>query len=371
MAKDCIEWSEYAKIEIIIKKYLEEHNIVGDVKFIDLIDTPDEYVNENLFVRINDDGDGLIFHSIPSGTYKTTLPGDPRVPEDIGGIDKDTLASELDGKTNSEMWDEILFKTMFATKTDDKDVTLNSIMSGYVEVGTSISGTLTATYNHGEITDGDGVTTSEIGDSSTKFVFIDYDDNTITKNVTDIDVQSTPITTKVLSGSHRCKVILTHLPGTKSYLDSKGHVYTDTNLDDLIAETEEIGYSNYYYGRYKILQGFFNNASDPITTGTGSAERLDVNLFHNKVWGLNGSVLSSLSFLDTQYKFVVAFPKSFGDVTKIVLTQGGTPIEIQNNPSMSKFEKEYDMPDGKVTYNVYSYTVANPLVTGTPIKVFL
>lgn len=311
-----------------LKSFFEAGDEPTEEQFIDLIDT--------------------IFDAIK---YNSQLPDTQPVPVGIGGIPAGTLASVLKTKTKTQILDELLFPTVFASMTTPRGVSLNALASGVIEIGTVVSGALAATYNKGEITDGDGITTSEIGGDPINYEFTHLD-GTVTDNS---NVDTLNVDEEITPGVLSFQVKVTHHAGTKAYKDSKGNSYVDAALDVLIAQTIDQMSSPLIYGRYWVLIGTFDDAATVIFTNDGTNDCLDIALFNEKSLQ-NDGYEKSISYVGSRRKCVVAYPESYGNIEKFDFFALGTGVD-----KIASLVEHADMyrklPNGSyVPYKCYSYT---------------
>jgi hypothetical protein len=156
--------------------------------------------------------------------YNTTI-ADSVVSVSVGGAPA-APASAWKAKSLVQVLDDILFPTILASVGSAKSLDLAvSGTSGTLEIGTSVSRTLTATFARGTITNGTGSANANplVGDA-TGYTF------------TGTGISSTAqagntlaFTTAIVSGSNNWAVTATHAAGTGAYTDNKG--VAGTNLD--------------------------------------------------------------------------------------------------------------------------------------------
>jgi len=308
--------------------------------------------------------------------YKSDFSDFQTLPNDIGGFDSGTQIGTLTGKTLSEMWDELLVPTVYASITTNKTVHITGYF-GDKEVGTVYTNiAITANYDKGTITDGDGVTTNNIGGNATNYVFTLLDSSTSASTNNTIYVSGV-----VEYGTSKFSVDIAHNSGISScYIDNKGHQYVDTNIDNQLSETTESGNSSNIRGRFFILCGVFTNSADTILDGSGY---LDYTKFSSGVswsgheFGDNG--YSKQLSINGKLKFVIAYPVSsattLGDwsyhstLTALDFT-GGLNDSILNQV-VSTIE-DYKLPNNTIIqYHVHTYIQAVLGGTNDEIKVIV
>ena len=153
--------------------------------------------------------------AIADGVVSVSVGGAPAAP-----------ASAWKAKSLVQVLDDILFPTVLASVGSAKSLDLAvSGTSGTLEIGSTVSRTLTATFTRGTITNGNGSANANplVGDA-TGYTF------------TGTGISSTAqtgntlaITAAVVSGSNNWAVTATHAAGTGTYTDNKG--VAGTNLD--------------------------------------------------------------------------------------------------------------------------------------------
>ena len=178
--------------------------------------------------------------AIADGVVSVSVGGAPAAP-----------ASAWKSKSLVQVLDDILFPTILASVGSAKSLDLAvSGTSGTLEIGTSVSRTLTATFTRGTITNGNGSANSNplVGDA-TGYTF------------TGTGISSTAqagntlaITTAVVSGSNNWAVTATHAAGTGTYTDNKGVAGSNLNasraagsLTDSTSSPAITGVHPYYF----------------------------------------------------------------------------------------------------------------------------
>lgn len=87
-------------------------------------------------------------------SYQSSLSTSTAIPEDVGGFTQGTTVSELNGRTFSQMFDTLLFPTVFPTGSGASTTITDNIpqTNGLVEVGLEYVVTLESTANLGTLT---------------------------------------------------------------------------------------------------------------------------------------------------------------------------------------------------------------------------
>jgi hypothetical protein len=224
------------------------------------------------------------------GTIYNTTIGDSVESVEVGGAEAGIQASEWKTKSVVEVLDTILFPTINASISSDRSVTLGvSGGGGTLEVGSTTSRSLTATFSQGSITNGDGTSGPSLVGAATQYTF------------TGTGISSTSQAGNVLSlgtpaivfGSNNWAVTVDYAAGTGNYYDNKGNV--GTNLDG-------------------------SRVSGSVSDTTSSPT---INGIYPYFWGLADSQLSSAQ--------IIAEIEA-GNANKVVVSASGT-ISIQWNAS--------------------------------------
>jgi hypothetical protein len=170
------------------------------------------------------DNSGLtITNSSIATSYNTTI-GDGVVSVAVGGAPA-AAASSWKSKNIVQVLDEILFPTILASVGSAKSLGLAvSGTSGTLEIGSSHSRTLTATFGRGTIKNGNGSTNANplVGDA-TGYTFTGTGISSTSQTGNTLT-----FTTSVESGDNNWGVTATHDAGTGIYADNKG--VAGTNL---------------------------------------------------------------------------------------------------------------------------------------------
>lgn len=256
---------------------------------------------------------------------------------------------DVKGQTFSQFIDNYLFPTVLSTLTTNRSTTLTFTPSaGTVEVGTLLDPTLTANFNRGLITGGDGDTTPLVGLPNT-FTFtgvgistsvIVNSTNTTEQIVTD---GSNFVATPASFGNNNWSVQVSYDEGVTPYYDSKGNL--DTSLDGSRVAGNVSDASPNYTGRY---YAFYDTGSIPVNSA-------QVRAASNKTFlnsGNNGS-------------FNITIPSSTADVyfaipndgqTVTVLYVESSNADVTGSFSVSTFNVN-DANGSPVSYDIYSTTI--------------
>lgn len=299
--------------------------------------------------------------------YDSNLSDSQTLPNDIGGFESGTQIGTLTGKSLSEMWDDLLVPTVYASITTNKTANVTGY-SGNKEVGTVYTDvTITANYNKGIITDGDGVSTNNIGGTATNYNFTLLDATTSASTNNTIDVSGV-----VKYDYAHFSVDITHNSGVSAcYKDNKDHHYVDTTIDTQLSQTTESGNSSNIRGRFYILTGVFTNSADTILDVSNN---LDSTKFTSTVFGNNG--YTKTLNISGKVKFVIAYPVSsaitlgswsFHSVLTALDFAGGLSGSILNQVATTT--ENYKLPNNTIIqYHVHTYIQATAGGTNDEIK---
>jgi len=286
-----------------------------------------------------DANEGLTLSGGSLGTIYNTLIADGVNSVAVGGATVQP-ASSWRSKTLVQVLDTILFPTILASITTVKSASLAvSGTSGTVEIGTSVSRTLTATFVQGTITNGDGtVNANPLVGAASNYAF-----SGTGISLTNQAGNTLAITVAVISGTNNWAVTVTHAIGTGAYFDNKG--VAGTNLDaSRVAGTIVVSSSTpTVTGRYRQFFG------PTTTTPTTSAE---VRAFGSNFTDTNS--FNSGTF--TQTKFVIAIPATRNLVSVIT----SSLENITSNFVLATFNVN-DAGGTAVSYKVYTFTSVTPL----------
>ena len=172
-----------------------------------------------------DANEGLSLTGAALGTVYNTTIGDAVTSIAVGGAPAQA-ASIWKGLTLVQALDTILFPTILASIKTAKSVNLTiSGSSGTLEVGQTISRTLTATFDRGAIFNGDGTTNANpLVGAATQYTFTGTGISSTAQAGNTLAVSNV-----IADGSNNWAVTVNHDAGTGDYFDNKGNV--GTNLD--------------------------------------------------------------------------------------------------------------------------------------------
>lgn len=222
-------------------------------------------------------------------TYNTTI-GDSVTNVEVGGAGAGTSASVWKTKSIVEVLDDILFPTLLASIASNKSVSLAvDGTAGTLEIGSSYTRNLTATFGAGSITNGDGTAGPALVGAATQYTFTGTGISSTAQAGNTLSLGSVT----VVAGSNNWAVSVAHDAGTGAYYDNKGNALS--NLDG------------------SRVAGTVNDASSsPTITG-----------LYPYFWGVSASALTPAD---------VATAIQYGSKTKVVASSTGT-ITITFNAS--------------------------------------
>lgn len=275
-----------------------------------------------------------------TGLYDTTLP-DGTLSVDVGGIPAGTLASSLKGRTIIEVLDDMIFPTIPATITDTNDVTITISVSesGYQEVGSESSVTLTANYDAGTILSGDGSTTDLTGAVDT------YDFDATGYPISPSGSSTETFDFTWVLGNNNFSVDVNYLQGNTPYYDNKGNQLS--NLDGS-RSPGTLNDSRTLVGVYPV---FYYTSPSPISNtdmqtaiANGSASKI--------VTASNGTI--SIPYNVNGDYFAVAYPASSTVKTKFYITDlDKGDIEAMFFPVTTLSVNSPDVYWSSINYNIH------------------
>lgn len=160
------------------------------------------------------------------GTIYNTTIGDSVESVEVGGAEAGIAASEWKTKSVVEVLDTILFPTIEASIASNRSVSLAvSGGGGTLEVGSTASRTLTASFNQGSITNGDGTSGPSLVGAASLYTFTGTGIGSVAQSSNTYSL-GTPA---VVFGSNNWAVTVNYAAGTGAYYDNKGNA--GSNLD--------------------------------------------------------------------------------------------------------------------------------------------
>jgi len=217
--------------------------------------------------------EGLVINNGELGTIYNTTIGDGVTNVTVGGATAGTAASVWKTKSVVEVLDDILFPTLLASIASSKSVSLAvDGTSGTLEIGSSYSRNLTATFSAGSITNGDGSSGPALVGAATQYTFTGTGISSTAQAGNTLALGN--IT--VVSGSNNWAVTVDHGAGSGAYYDNKGNALS--NLDgsrasgsvtDASSDPTITGLYPYFWGKSASAATYADIAS-AIQGGAGT-----------------------------------------------------------------------------------------------------
>ena len=211
-----------------------------------------------------DANEGLQLTGASLGTIYNTLIGDAVNSVAVGGAVAQP-ASAWKTKTLVQALDTILFPTILASITTVKSVNLTvDGASGTIEIGQTISRTLTATFVRGVITNGDGtINANPLVGAASQYSFSGTNISTTNQAGNTLVVSNV-----VVSGTNNWAVTVTHSIGTGAYFDNKGNAGTNLDASRVAGTITDSTSAPTITG---IYPWFYLKSSSPITAASMAA----------------------------------------------------------------------------------------------------
>ena len=288
-------------------------------------------------VHVANDTGLAIENNILSTTYNSTI-GDGVQSVTTGGAPP-TAASVWKDKSIVEVLDTILFPTKLASVSTPASATLtNSNTANKVEVGTIKENVLTATFNRGQIENGDGSVGPDLVGPATNYKF---EGTGISSPINQTNNNDLTVSTEIVDGDNQWKVTISHGVGTGDYFDNKNN--QGTNLDEQRSAGSKVGYTPTVTGAYKQFYG----PSASLITSSAGVRSLPDNRFN-----VTGS-FETVGF--SEVNFIIAIPAAA--TLQSVMSESGEPL-------LSEFSLQQflvnDANTGSILYKVYTYTSTVP-----------
>jgi hypothetical protein len=218
----------------IVKK-IPANTLVGTVGITGVVANEGVYISDS----------GLL------GTiYNTTIP-DGTTNVSVGGATAGTAASVWKTKSVIEIFDDILFPTINASSSS-KSVGLGvSGGGGTLEVGTTTTRALTATFSPGAITNGDNTAGPALVGAATQYTFTGTNISSTSQGSNILSLGSPAI----VFGSNNWAVTTNHGAGTGDYYDNKGNIGSNLNALRVLGTTSDSTSSPTIDGIYPYFWG--------------------------------------------------------------------------------------------------------------------
>ncbi len=237
--------------------------------------------------------------------YNTTVP-DATYSVSVGGA-QPALASSWKQKTIVQALDEILFPTVLASIGTNKSVSLSvDGDTGLLEIGSSYSRTLTATFASGTIKDGSGATNSNpLVGAAIDYTFTGTGISSTNQTGNTLSFDST-----VVSGANSWAVTVTHGQGSGAYYDNKGAAGTNLLSSRAAGSTSDSSSSPSITGVYPY---YYLKSSSPITVSQ-MVEAIENGTATKVIATTTGTITIDPYLLNAQH-FAVAYPSSSTEKT--------------------------------------------------------
>jgi hypothetical protein len=246
-----------------------------------------------------DANEGLVLTGAALGTLYNTTIGDDVNSIAVGGAPAQA-ASIWKSLSLVQALDTILFPTILASIQTNKSVTLTiSGTSGTLEIGQTISRTLTAAFNRGLIKNGDNSTGPQLVGAATQYTFTGTGISSTAQVGNTLSVSNT-----IVSGANNWAVTVTHDAGTGDYFDNKGNVGTNLDASRVSGTTTDSASAPTVTGIYPY---FYLKSSSPISSSDMATAI--ANGTATKVVGSSTGTLSIPYNMSAQY-LAVAYPST-------------------------------------------------------------
>ena len=301
-----------------------------------------------------DANEGLVLTGAALGTLYNTTIGDDVNSIAVGGAPAQA-ASIWKSLSLVQALDTILFPTILASIQTNKSVTLTiSGTSGTLEIGQTISRTLTATFNRGLIKNGDNSTGPQLVGAATQYTFTG----------TDIAAPPVPqigntfsVSNTIVSGANNWAVTVTHDAGSGDYFDNKGNVGTNLDASRVSGTSTDSASAPTVTGIYPY---FYFKSSSPISAADMVAAIEDGSA--TKVVASSTGTLAIPYNMSAQY-LAVAYPATSTTKTTYFVTaldNGAITVVFQAVTTLS-----VDSATGLWTNQNYKIHVSNGAITNS------
>jgi len=191
------------------------------------------------------------------GTIYNTTIADSVTNVAVGGLSAGTAASVLKTKSIVEILDDILFPTLEASIASSASVSLAvSGGGGTLEVGDSVSRTLTATFSQGSITNGDGSAGPSLVGAATQYTFTGTGITSTAQTGNTLSLGSAA----VVDGSNNWAVTVAYGAGSGAYYDNKGAAGSNLDGSRGSGSVSDSSSSPTITGLYPYFYGLSTNA---------------------------------------------------------------------------------------------------------------
>ena len=163
--------------------------------------------------------------------YDSTFPTTQEVPESLGGIDSGTTVGSLEGKTYSELFDQLLFPAILPTVSSQPSVSLNDDVPSLIEIGATEDIAFTTNANRGLISSSWNGTNAPYAGEVTAASYSGMTTGTLTVGPGDTQIANFAANTyTVVEGINSWTLTATFDDGA-DFVDSNGNVITGTGFN--------------------------------------------------------------------------------------------------------------------------------------------
>lgn len=209
----------------------------GTINYIPLFDGSNTigdsslYMDGSTLVAINVDASAFIVNGNKlKAVYDPALSDTLEVPVTVGGILATTTVADLRNKTYEQLWNELLFPTVMAYVETTNSALLSGISTSTLEVGTPMAPSTTATYNPGDINNGDDSNGPNLTGDGNNYEFKLPGGATDGTYATAGNSQGHVFSSQaIVFGSNIWSVTIDYDAGTGAYYDNKGNLGTNLN----------------------------------------------------------------------------------------------------------------------------------------------
>lgn len=276
--------------------------------------------------------------------YFTSLADSIEMQSDLGGLAQGTTVADLKGDSITSILDRLLFPAIAPSIATQKSVNLTDNIASVFEVGTSITPTLTSTFNQGRIRNGNGVLGPVLVGLPVDHRFSGAGiTGTQTLTTTDlIETYTLPSGFKLPKGTSSWSVTVNHSAGSGTYQDSHG---TDSTLLDGNRVSGSVNATTSVDAFYKWFAG-----TGSIPTNSSQVRALSTNGF------LNINDEGSFTLVIPQGQVQIAFAVPAGKTVQVLFRESSN-ANVTSSFTVSTFNVN-DAGGDPVSYDVYTSTLA-------------
>jgi hypothetical protein len=220
-----------------------------------------------------------------SGVYDSAFPDGTTVPYAVGGIGANTDVGDLNGKTFSQMFDELLFPTI--NPTDNPGSLVSTTSRTYEEIGYTINVTVGSTFTQGTWTVVGQSNRVYYGAATAYF----YSSPTISEFSDNLNTSYTFNSYEVTSGANNFPTAVSHSAGNQP-VDSKGNNYLSPIPAGKLTDTTV---------SFQGIYPWFYGSSSAATFSVADIVNDIQNLYQNLPSSTTKSVTLSTSTITARY----------------------------------------------------------------------